>query len=160
MNKYLPRVKGGRDYWANQLPGQISGSDWTAIGVAVSVRPDPKDRRGQMKKYGPILGMVGPLELWASSFSRGAQRSPDTADMLAAVEEFKLAIELLDLATAEKVKDGGLFGFFGATKEPSASEREKNAKLALAKGSKALNDYLKVANGQLKAMGEPLLPLV
>ena len=104
--------------------------------------------------------MSGPMELWASSFSRGAQRSPETAEMLAALDEFKAAIGLLELASAPKVKDTGLFGLFGAQKEPSASEREKNARKALADGSKAFNAYLKVLNGQLKIMSEAPIPNV
>jgi hypothetical protein len=157
MNKYLARVNDGRAYWVNELPRAISSSDWKTVDASISVGIDPKDRKGKRKAYGPILGMVGPLELWASSFSRGAQRSPETTEMLAAVEDFKGAISLLEVATAGKVNDGGLFGFFGGMKEPSAAEREKNARLGLSQGSKALNDYFKVLNGFLKVMGEPLI---
>ncbi|KAG8471089.1 hypothetical protein KFE25_009510 [Diacronema lutheri] len=154
MRKYAPRVFAGRDYWAGELPRQISASDWKAINAAISIGIDPKDKKGKRQQFGTILAMVGPLELWASSFSRSAQRSPETGEMLAAVDEFKAALELLELATASTVKDTGLFGFFGGKKEPTAAEREKNARQALARGSKALNNYFKVLNGFLVVMDE------
>lgn len=152
--KYKARVIAGRDYWANDLPRQISAGDWKIIGEAVSVGPDPTDKKKKRQKYGAILGMVSPLELWASSFSRSAQRSPETTEMLAAIEELKAAIDLLKAATASSVKDTGFLGFFGVTKEPSPAEREKNARKGLAQGSKALNDYFKVINVFLSVMGE------
>lgn len=160
MRKYSGRVLAGRDYWSKDLPRQISSGEWSTIRVAVNVGIDPTDKKGMRKKYGTILGMVSPMELWASSFSRSAQRSPQSAEMLAAVEDLKAAVELLNTASAASVKDGGLFGFFGATKEPSPAEREKNARQALAQGTKAINAYLTVLNDFLSVMDEAAIPLV
>lgn len=158
--KYKGRVLAGRDYWANELPRQIAAGDWKSIETAVSVNPDPTDKKKKRQIAGAILGMVSPLELWASSFSRSATRSPETMEMLAAVEELKGAIQLLKTATASSVKDTGLLGFFGATKQPSAAERTKNAQQGLAQGSKALNAYIKVINVFLGVMDETPIQLV
>lgn len=154
MNKYLPRIKEGTTYWSDELPRAISAGDWKSIGDSITVIIDPSDKRGKKKKIGRVINMVNALELWASSFSRGAQRSPETVEMLAAVEELRAAIALLETATAGKVKADGFWGFFGATKEPSNAEREKYARQALSQGSKALNEYVRTVNGLLKLTGE------
>jgi hypothetical protein len=160
MNKYLPRIKEGRTYWVEELPKAIAAGDWKSIENSLTVMIDPSDKKGKKKKVGRIVGMVNPLELWASSFSRGAQRSPETIEMLAAVEELRAAVALLNTATASKVKDDGILGFFGVTKEPTAAEREKNAKQALAQGTKALNDYIRTVNALLQVMGIPTIAAV
>lgn len=153
MNKYRGRVEAGRDYWKSELPKFISSGDWAAIRETLSVKPDPKDKRGKRKLEGALLAMQRPMDLWASSFSRGAQRSEETIALLEASDAFKAAAAQLDEATAATVKSGGLFGILGGTKELSQGEREKKAKDAYSKGSKALSAYIKEMNEELKTMG-------
>lgn len=160
MNKYQPRIKAGLEFWTGGLRQAISAGDWVTVGKSLTDELDPTDKKGRRRKQGAVLAMYGPMELWASSFSRAAQRSPVTQEMNDALVAFKAATAVLEEATAEKVNAGGLFGFFGAKKELSASDREKKAREGYAAGTKALNSFIATLNTQLKIMGEDPLPTV
>mmetsp|Transcript_11901 Transcript_11901/g.31988 ORF Transcript_11901/g.31988 Transcript_11901/m.31988 type:complete len:230 (+) Transcript_11901:3-692(+) len=158
--KYQPRIAAGINYWKSDLPKQVASKDYAAITAALSVSIDPKDKKQKRKVYGPLVALFSPMELWASSFSRGAQRTEETLAMLSALDDFKAATVLLEEAGATQVKDSGLLGIFGAKKEPSGAERERNARQGLEAGTKALNAYIDVLNTQLKSINEDPVPRV
>jgi len=146
--RYVPRVERARDYWGTVLRKQIGASDWAAINKAL----EPIGKKG---KGGSIMQGLGPMRLYASSFS-GKTIADKTTAMNAALDELEDAVKALTLAADGKEKDGGLLGIFGAKKTLDEGSRKKLAEAAYKKGVGAFNKYILISNDGLGLNFAPL----
>jgi len=139
--RYVPRIERGRDFWGGKLKRDIASGDWASI--AKELEPiGKKDKGGAIKKF------LGPMGLWASSFSSKTISDKTTA-MLAAIDELNEAVETLEIAANGKEKDAGIFGFFGAQKTMDDKSRSALALAAYKKGKNAFNKYIEIGNDGL-----------
>jgi hypothetical protein len=131
-SRYVPRIERGRDYWEGGLRSAIASKNWGAVAR-------------ELEKKGAVSRVIGPMELWASSWS-GKTISDKSVAMNAAVEELREACQSLQLAATGQEKDNGMFGFVLGPKKLDESKRDQLAKLAYLKGASAINKYIEIGN--------------
>ena len=126
----------------------ISNSDWAAIRKEL-------EPVGKKDKGGAIMKAVGPMGLWASSWSSKVI-SDKTIAMNAAIDELQEAIASLEIAANGEEKDSGLLSFLGGKKKIDESARQKLAVAAYKKGVSAYNKYIEIGNDGLGLQFQPL----
>jgi len=146
--RYVPRIERGRDFWAGKLKRDITSGDWAAVNKEL-------EEVGKKDKGGAIKKVLGPMGLWASSFSSKTITEKTTA-MLAAIDELNEAVATLEIAANGKEKDTGIFGFFGAKKSMDDNSRKALALAAYKKGTRAFNKYIEIGNDGLGLNFAPL----
>jgi hypothetical protein len=139
--RYVPRIERGRDYWSGGLKKSIANQDWDAIAREL----EPVGKKG---KGGAIPKVVGPMRLWASSFS-SKTISDKTLAMNLALDELEESINSLSIAATGKEKDSGFLSFLGGKKTMDPAQRQKLAQLAFLKGQAAFNKYIEIGNDGL-----------
>ena len=146
--RYVPRIERGRDFWAGGLRKMIGSSDWDSIKKELT----PVGKKG---KGGAIPSVIGPMGLWASSWSSKVI-SDKTIAMNAAIDELNEAIASLEIAAQGEEKDGGLLSFLGGKKKIEEGARQKLAIAAYKKGVNAFNKYIEIGNDGLGLSFAPL----
>jgi len=142
--RFSPKFIVGRDFYKTELKKAIDSEDWEAIKKFTEVYPSKINRNdaSQIDAYDSYVNsnFYRPMKVLAGSFAdRGSSKKQR------ALMEQEVAFETAVSDLEGCIKDRKGEGLFASTiKMPVGEARTKQAKEAYAKGSAALDEYVRI----------------